>query len=218
MTLKNAAIFTAIATVLVGTAAIANPKADTNQDGVITRAEFMAASDARFAKSDLNGDGYISKDEKETARENHHAERRAEHFSRMDANGDGLISQDEFNTAGDMRKDRKRDKRRERMDVNKDGQFDEADKQAFREKMESRRERYKEMRGRRGEDGRKGRRGGKNKMAGIDTNGDDLISAQEYQAGAEKMFDHMDANGDGQLTEGEGRRGKRRHKRKRFDR
>lgn len=221
MTLKNAGIFTAIATVFIGTAAMANPKADTNQDGVITRAEFMAASDAKFAAADLNSDGYISQDERQTTRQNHEAEKRADIFSRIDANGDGMISQDEFDAAGDMRKDKVRENKRDRRDVNQDGQVDEADREAFREKMEARREGRKEMREQREQsgqsDGRRGRRGSgmRDRMAGIDANGDDLISAQEYQAGAEKMFERLDADGDGQLTQGEGMRKRRKRGKRR---
>lgn len=225
MTLKNTLLLTALATALMGTAAMANPKADTNQDGVITRAEFLAASDARFAKSDLNGDGYISTDERETARTNRDSERRSEHFTRMDANGDGVITRDEFDSAGDMRKSKKREKMRQRMDVNQDGQVDDSDREVMRQKMEGRREKFKEMREKRraegGRDGardgwkKSGRRGGKDMLSRVDTNGDDLISAQEYREGAETMFDHMDANGDGQLTEGEGMRRKRGKKRRR---
>lgn len=38
-------------------------RADTNGDGVITRAEYIAAVDARFARMDRNGDGVLTPDE-----------------------------------------------------------------------------------------------------------------------------------------------------------
>lgn len=44
-------------------------KHDTNGDGVISKAEFMAEAEARFAKMDTDGDGNFSKDEAEAFRE-----------------------------------------------------------------------------------------------------------------------------------------------------
>lgn len=38
--------------------------ADANGDKTITKAEFRAAAEARFAKADTNGDGTISADER----------------------------------------------------------------------------------------------------------------------------------------------------------
>jgi hypothetical protein len=38
-------------------------RADSNHDGVITRAEVIAEADARFAKMDANGDGTVTADE-----------------------------------------------------------------------------------------------------------------------------------------------------------
>lgn len=55
-------------------------KLDTNHDGVITRAEAMAAADAKFAKLDTNGDGQITRAEiqaKQDARRAKWQERRA---------------------------------------------------------------------------------------------------------------------------------------------
>ena len=51
-------------------------------------------------------------------------------------------------------------------------------------------------------------------MDRLDANGDELISAQEYRAGADKMFEMLDSNGDGVLTEGEGRRKKPKRRRR----
>jgi len=44
-------------------------RADTNKDGVLTRAEATAQADARFAKLDPNGDGTVSAEERQTARQ-----------------------------------------------------------------------------------------------------------------------------------------------------
>ncbi|WP_372056263.1 EF-hand domain-containing protein [Tistrella mobilis] len=42
---------------------------DTNGDGIISRDEFMAGADKMFARLDADGDGQITKAERETARE-----------------------------------------------------------------------------------------------------------------------------------------------------
>lgn len=98
---------------------------DADQDGQVTRAEMMAAAQARFAKQDSDGDGALSQNEMKAAAEGR-AGKKAEkwfekmlkcadadgdgklsfaelsqkrgdrHFARMDGNGDGAISRDEF--------------------------------------------------------------------------------------------------------------------------
>lgn len=67
---------------------------DTNGDGKVSRAEFMATAKAgkhdpakRFAKLDANGDGML-----DTAEINAMLNRR---FKHLDANGDGVLSPDE---------------------------------------------------------------------------------------------------------------------------
>ncbi len=235
MTRRKTLLLSGIAVITMGTIAHANPAADTNKDGVISRAEFMAAAQAKFDRSDLNGDGFISKDEREGARAVKEAERRTEHFNRIDTNGDGVISRDEFENEADMRHDKRSDRRdkhqdmrQQRMeelktqaDTNGDGVVSDAERQAMRENFEgrrgARRERIQEFRDRRQDrnsesrsigEGPVGPRGD-DPLSRVDTNGDDLISSQEFLAGAEQMFEHMDANGDGQLEKGEGRRHKR---------
>lgn len=91
-------------------------RADTNGDGMISHAEFTAASDQRFARLDKNGDGFITADELGdmagrgpgggvmAADADHdgkvsHAEFTAQaeaRFARLDANHDGQITADEM--------------------------------------------------------------------------------------------------------------------------
>ena len=91
-------------------------RADTDGDGMISRAEFMAQADARFARMDKNGDGVITADEMGgmagrgpggglmAADTNHDGKisraeftaQAAAHFAKLDANGDGQISPDEM--------------------------------------------------------------------------------------------------------------------------
>ena len=207
----------------------AKPDADTNQDGEISRAEFDAMSQRKFDTSDINGDGYVSQDERTQSRENRKAEKRAEHFASMDRNGDGSISQSEFESGSEDRREAKdakraqhKEKMRAYMDANNDGEITQEDKDLMREKYRAKREARKAMRGsdegesqrswRGDRSGSDGHRSKKDHWAKIDINGDGLISAQEHMAGATKMFDHMDANGDNVLSQGEGMR---RHKKRR---
>lgn len=68
--------------------------ADTDSDGKVSRAEFLAAGKGgkadpakRFAKLDANGDGTLDKAEIDAML--------SRRFRRLDTNGDGLISADE---------------------------------------------------------------------------------------------------------------------------
>jgi len=91
-------------------------RADTNADGKISREEFTAVMDQRFARLDKNGDGFITADEVSdmpargpgggvmAADADHdgkvsHAEFTAlatARFARLDTNGDGQITPDEM--------------------------------------------------------------------------------------------------------------------------
>jgi Ca2+-binding EF-hand superfamily protein len=74
-------------------------KADTNQDGALTRDELKAAHEAKMAEwkkqVDTNGDGVISKEEKSAAR----AKFEAEMKKKLDTNGDGVVSDEEKTAA-----------------------------------------------------------------------------------------------------------------------
>ena len=61
--LKKSTLLVAASILTISGIALASPKADTNNDGQITRAEFQAAADAKFAKADTNFDGNLTKDE-----------------------------------------------------------------------------------------------------------------------------------------------------------
>ena len=56
---KSSLILTASILALSGVA-LASPKADTNGDGQITQAEFIAAADAKFTRADTNFDGNLT--------------------------------------------------------------------------------------------------------------------------------------------------------------
>lgn len=112
------------------------PRADADNDGVVTRAEAIAQADERFAAMDADKNGQISTDEGRTGRrDGHHAGRRGQGkhrhggglekmHARPDANGDGLISLDEHRAQAVARFDR--------TDANKDGRIDAAERDAAR--------------------------------------------------------------------------------------
>jgi len=98
-------------------------KADINNDGVVTKAEMLADTDARFAKLDVNKDGKISKDERPGGGEG----RGGRMMGRADTDGDGAISLDEQRAQATKRFDR--------VDTNGDGKIDKAEGDAARARM-----------------------------------------------------------------------------------
>jgi len=76
-------------------------KADANHDGVITRAEFAAARDARFDRMDRNHDGAVDmSDFGRLARfRPQAADRLRAMIGKADANGDGHLSRTELDAA-----------------------------------------------------------------------------------------------------------------------
>lgn len=130
---------------------------DANKDGVVTRAEAIAAADARFAKTDTNGDGKITQDEIQAQRDamrQRMEQRRAaqggqagadtdaqpgmhrrgghhgDMMKEMDANGDGVVTQTEAEAAATARFDK--------LDANHDGRIDQSEMAAIKAKMQAR--------------------------------------------------------------------------------
>ncbi|MES1993712.1 MAG: EF-hand domain-containing protein [Pseudomonadota bacterium] len=63
--------------------------ADTDKDGRISKAEFMAMSEQRFTTLDANGDGYIDENEREQAQA-----RMRQHMAPMTNDGPGSSPKD----------------------------------------------------------------------------------------------------------------------------
>lgn len=97
---------------------------DPDGDGVTTRQEMLAASDARFAKLDANKDGKLAASETGSGPG-------TRMLSRADADGDGQVSAAEMRATSSARFDR--------LDANRDGRIDAAERAAARSRMQQRR-------------------------------------------------------------------------------
>lgn len=69
---------------------------DANADGQITPEEIAARGEARLAKVDTDGDGFLSEAEMVAAATERASQRHARMVERMDANADGKLSLDEM--------------------------------------------------------------------------------------------------------------------------
>jgi len=189
--------------------ALAAPKADLNQDGQITRAEFQAEANAKFTAADTNFDGQLTKEEMKALRVKKRAEREDKRFAKMDANGDGAVTRAEMDALKSEREAKRQARRLEKFDTNRDGQISEAEKASAKSLRKEKRAKYKAKHGERPKMHRPKR----------DANGDGIISRAEFDASTEALFTRMDANGDGVLTKGEGprhRKGRKGKKRRGF--
>ncbi|MEG3145880.1 EF-hand domain-containing protein [Sphingomonas sp. RT2P30] len=125
-------------------------RADSDGDGRISKAEFIARADTRFAKLDKNGDGQLSPDEMPQrpamappapppgadapppppppgAGGPMREKMRSRMIDRLDTNHDGMISRDEYRAQAAERFDH--------MDSNHDGFVDASERAAMRDRM-----------------------------------------------------------------------------------
>ena len=108
--------------------------ADTDHDGKVSRAEFIAARDVRFTQSDANHDGALSADERphwgQRADQNGGANPQnasaPPRGNRGDSDGDGLISKAEYDAQAGRQFDR--------LDADHDGFLSQAEMQAMRDR------------------------------------------------------------------------------------
>jgi Ca2+-binding EF-hand superfamily protein len=82
---------------------------DADKDAKVTAEEMKAFAAKRFATRDLDGDGLVSRADREARRKAKHEERQAKRFEALDTDGDGMISKAEFAAAPErgMRGDRR---------------------------------------------------------------------------------------------------------------
>ena len=176
--------------------AIASPKADINNDGQITQAEFLAEADARFTATDTNFDSLLTKEEIKAAREAKRAERKA----KIDTDGDGNVSKAEKKAAKALMKEKMQARKLANFDTDGDGTLSETEKEAGKAQRKELREAFKARKAE-----RKAEKGDKRALRG-DTNEDGVISRAEFDTATISLFERLDVNADGVLTEGEGKK------------
>lgn len=104
--------------------------ADTNHDGLVSRAEFRAARSARFAQLDRNGDGAISRDDfgRLIQFRPQIGQRLDAMLAEADANHDGRVTKAELDAAPTRIFDL--------ADTNRDGMVDKTELAAARARMQ----------------------------------------------------------------------------------
>lgn len=158
---------------------------DTNSDGVLTRQEFDTGRTAEFTRLDADRNGQLTREEMRAGHERrgprggHHGRRGGGGLDRADANSDGNITREEFLARPNAMFDR--------LDANRDGVISAAE------------------RPQRPERGERGERGERPQRVNPDTNGDGQISQAEWTAMGATMFERLDANRDGRVTQEEAR-------------
>ena len=134
-----AAIIAAGAAIAAVNATDSGGKSDVDKDGKITLAEMQQRTAERFKRLDTNGDGTVTKEERQAARDSWREHRGGRHgdggpgrgggrgdfFGRLDTDGNGAVSMPEFNA--------KSAERFARLDSNKDGQVSKDEFEAARE-------------------------------------------------------------------------------------
>lgn len=152
-------------------------QSDTNQDGVLTRAEFDAGRTAMFTRMDADNDGSVTREERRAQfearrgqRGEHGPRRHGRHNSleRLDVNNDGSITREEYLAHPIARFDR--------LDADKNGVISASERPQPRE------------------------RGERPARMNPDANNDGALSRAEFDAQSSAMFTRLDANSDGQVT------------------
>ena len=167
---------------------------DADGNGELSAEEITNASDA-LRKLDKDGDGKVSLKELRPPRgKDGQRGDIAKHIMSQDKNGDGKVTKEEM----PERMQRVFDQ----VDADKDGAITEEEAKAFAKKL-----------GSRGPGGKGGPRGNIAKhIMGQDKNGDGKVTKDEMPEGMQRIFDRVDADKDGAITEEEAKKFAESHK------
>jgi len=165
---------------------------DTAGNGFVTKDEYLAAAQNRFARMDSNGDGKLTPDELASSRENHggkhgksggaHAAFDQKHFDKLDANHDGVVSKDEFLASASAKF--------AQFDTAGDGKVTAAEIESA-PKTQERAVRIADR-----------------FVKKMDANGDGVVTQDEFVAAAKARFARLDKNADGYLDADETKNGR----------
>jgi Ca2+-binding EF-hand superfamily protein len=174
--------------------------ADTNQDGVVDQTEFQASRDKWFAALDADKDGFVTADEVKAFGAQMHAKWAAKHA-------------DAAQKAPDAdRADRMAQHMLARIDTDKDGKISKAEIDAESAALFKRLD--KNADGKIASDEvRHHRWGGKGAgmLGRMDTDKDGNITKAEFTTAEDQMFQKLDANGDGVISQDEMQAAHRHH-------
>ena len=166
---------------------------DANTDGTLTRQEFDAGRGAEFTRRDANNDGQLTREEMRAGREHRggrHGRGGGMHqLTRADANNDGNITRDEF-LARPL-------EHFSRLDANSDGVIQASERP---------------QRPERGERPDRRERGERPERPNFDANNDRQVSRAEFDAMGASMFQRLDANNDGRVTQEEAQAARPHHR------
>ena len=182
-------------------------RADTDKDGKITKAEFDAARNARFAGIDANGDGALEISELRAWGRAWPSRFRDARFKALDGDSNGKIGVEEYVA--------QRKAMFAMIDANKDGTVDKAEFDAafekFRSRMQGRRMYRRDMDRKRAHGGPKAP--GHRLERRLDLNGDGKVTRTEFATVDQMTFLRLDRDGDGAVSRDEVRIAHRRFRR-----
>jgi len=158
------------------------PKGQPGQRGPQTRAELQTKIQERFAKMDLNKDGFVTQDEIKAGMDARMKERADKRFAALDTDKSGSISREEFDAGRAKVREGFKAKREQTADAGKPGH-----------------RRDPGMRGHHWGGKMRGGPGG-GMFATADANKDGKLTLAEMQARPLQWFDSIDTNKDGTIS------------------
>ena len=172
--------------------------ADTNKDGVVDQAEFQASRDSWFAKLDTNKDGFVTSDELKAIGEQMRAKWQEKHPEQAQGGTQGNGTQGTQPDAS--RGERMVQHVLAKVDADKDGKISKAEFDTESAGLFKRLD--KNADGKIASDEVPARHWGRSggMLGRADTDKDGKITKAEFTAAGDKMFQRLDANGDGVIS------------------